>query len=331
MRMNESGQMNAASTKMMVSVIIVNWNARDYLMQCLDSLSPEVCRYPMEIIVVDNASSDGSAGCVESRFPRVRGVRNAANLGFAKANNVGASLSTGRYLCFVNSDVKVLKDCVSRLVDYCEEHPDVGMAGPRIIGSDGKLQRSCRGFPGLWNMFCRALALDTLFSRSRLFTGYSLTHWPQDSVRAVDILSGCFLLVRREALRQVGLLDESFFMYGEDMDWSRRFWANGWKVMFVPSAEAIHYGGGSSSNAPVRFYIEKQRADLQYWKKHHSRPAVACFFLISCLHLMLRAGGYSFAFLFNKLERQACRCKVRRSVACLKWMFTGRFSNAGAS
>jgi GT2 family glycosyltransferase len=319
--------MNDGSSPVVVSVVIVSWNAREYLEQCLTSLSVEVCRYPMEIIVVDNASTDGSPECVESRFPHVRVVRNATNLGFAKANNIGISHSRGRYLCFINSDVKVLKDCVTHLVDYCEQQSDVGMVGPRLFGGDGELQRSCRGAPTLWNMFCRTLALDTLFPKMKVFAGYSLAYWPHEVVRPVDILSGCFWLVRKEALARVGLLDESFFMYGEDMDWCKRFWAAGWKVVFVPTAEAIHYGGASSANAPVRFFIEMQRADLQYWKKHHSGPAVVVYFLLSCLHLMLRAVGYTLAMCFAKERREIYRHKISRSVACLRCIFSDCFSS----
>ncbi len=273
----------------------------------------------MEIIVVDNASSDGSPDYVESEFPNVRLIRNAENMGFAKANNIGVSVSTGKYLCFINSDVKVFPDCITRLVEYCEEHPEAGMVGPRIIGGDGLLQRSCRGFPSVWNMFCRALALDSIFKNTKLFTGYSLRHWPQNSLSEVDILTGCFWLVRRETLDAVGLLDEAFFIYGEDMDWCKRFWSKGYRVVFIPSAEAIHYGGGSSSNAPIRFYIEKQKADLQYWKKHHSSFAVLCYLWISFLHMFLRVIGYSFVILFNPTE-SGYRYKVRRSWACMKWI-----------
>jgi GT2 family glycosyltransferase len=314
--------MDKDSSQIIVSIIIVSWNARDYLKQCLESLTPAVCRYPMEIIVVDNASSDGSSKLVESSFPHVRLIRNLANLGFAKANNIGIAQSRGCYLALINSDVKVLPDCISRLVDYCEQHPEVGMVGPRIIGRDGKLQRSCRGFPRVWNMFCRALALDSCFPRSRWVSGFLLSYWPQDCLRPADMLTGCFWLVRRQALAQVGLLDERFFMYGEDMDWCKRFWLNGWQLIFIPSAEAIHYGGASSSNAPVRFYIERHRADLQYWEKHHSRAGLFCFFLICCLHLVLRALGYSLAFMIKSRERATCGSKVKRSVACLKWMLS---------
>jgi GT2 family glycosyltransferase len=317
--------MNTASSQFVVSVIIVSWNARKYLMQCLASLSDQACRYPMEIIVVDNDSSDGSADAVINHYPNTRLIRNTENVGFAQANNIGVSASTGRYLCFVNSDVKVLPDCISRLVDYCEEHHDVGMVGPRILGGDGKLQRSCRGFPNVWNMFCRALALDSVFRRSKLFTGYSLSHWSQDCLRQVDILVGCFWLVRRLALNEVGLLDDSFFMYAEDMDWCKRFWAHHWPIVFVPSAEAIHYGGASSSNSPVRFYIEKQRADLQYWRKHHSRLAVVSYFLISCLHVSLRAAGYALAVVFKRSARRLYQYKLKRSISCLRWLISSSF------
>jgi len=319
---NESGHPTADSPRLMVSIIIVSWNARDYLMQCLASLFAGACRHPMEVIVVDNASTDGSAESVARDYPGVQLIRNATNLGFARANNIGISAATGKYVCLINSDVKVLPDCINRLVEYQEEHPDVGMVGPRVIGGNGKLQRSCRGFPTVWNMFCRALALDTIFPKIRLFTGYSLRYWPQETCRAVDILSGCFWLVRRQALADVGLLDESFFMYGEDMDWCQRFWKHGWKLAFVPSAEAIHYGGASSANAPVRFYIERHRADLQYWQKHHSSLAVASYFLITCLHLLLRLGGYFAALLFRPSARKTYQYKVRRSLAALSWMLS---------
>jgi GT2 family glycosyltransferase len=314
--------MNTAPLQPVVSIIIVSWNARDYLVHCLNSISTETCRHPFEIIVVDNASADGSAECVERQFPKVRLIRSANNLGFAKANNLGIAQSRGSYLALINSDVKVLPDCLTRLVDFCEQHPEAGMAGPRVLGGDGKLQRTCRGFPSVWNMFCRALALDAFLSKCKWFSGFLLSYWPQDSLRPVDMLTGCFWLVRRRALAQVGLLDERYFMYGEDMDWCKRFWLKGWKLMFIPSAEAIHYGGASSSNAPVRFYIERHRADLQYWEKYHCGPAVFSFMLVCCLHLALRALGYSLACMIKSRERATHASKVKRSVACLKWMLS---------
>ncbi|HRT58989.1 MAG TPA: glycosyltransferase family 2 protein [Candidatus Paceibacterota bacterium] len=303
-----------------VSVVIVSWNAKAFLARCLASLTERACAYPMEVIVVDNASQDGSPEMVERDFPQVRLIRTGSNLGFARGNNRGIRESRGKYLCLINSDVEVRPDCITRLVDYCEAHPDVGMVGPRILGGDGKLQRSCRGFPTVWNMLCRALALDAMFPRSSWFGGYLLPYWNHDSEREVDILSGCFWMVRRAALETVGLLDESFFMYGEDMDWCKRFWAGGWRLVFVPDAVAVHYGGASSASAPVRFFIEKQRADLQYWRKHHSWAARQCYFAVACVHHALRVLGYTLAWAASRGRATEWRFKMIRGFQCLSWM-----------
>jgi GT2 family glycosyltransferase len=312
-----------------VSIIIVSWNAREYLKNCLASIARQDFGYAVETIVVDNCSSDGSADCVASDFPGVRLIRNRHNDGFARANNIGCAVATGQYLCFINSDVVVLPHCIDRLVDHCEADARAGMVGPLILGSDGQLQRSCRGFPSLWNMLCRALALDTAFAATRLFTGYSLRHWPQDEQRSVDILTGCFWLVRRQALEQVGLLDEDFFIYGEDMDWCRRFWSAGWQVVFAPQARAIHHGGASSANAPIRFFIERQKADLHYWRKHHHGVAVAGYLAITLLHLTIRVMAGA-AWLLIQPGRPARWFKVRRSLACLGWLLSNSWQMAAS-
>ena len=316
--------MSEQAPEPVVSVVIVSWNARDYLVKCLDTLNERSCRYPLEVIVVDNDSADDSPDVVERDYSWVRLIRTGANLGFAKGNNVGIKEARGRYVALVNSDVEVLESCLTKLVDYLDKQPEAGMAGPRVIGGDGKLQRSCRGFPGLWNMFCRALALDAAFPSVPAFNGYALAHWEQEDEAEVDILSGCFWMVRREALDEVGGLDEGFFMYGEDMDWCKRFWDAGWKLKFYPEAEAIHYGGASSSNAPVRFFVEKQRADLRYWRKHRGPVAVVLYFLISLLSHLLRMAGYAVKFGLKGSDRETSAYKVRRSMACVRWMFSGQ-------
>lgn len=319
--MASSPTQTSAAEAPMVSVIIVSWNARKYLEKCLRTLNETACRYPMEIIVVDNNSSDDSVACVQRDFPHVRLICKDANLGFAKANNLGIAQSRGKYLALVNSDVEVLPDCLTRLVDYCERRQDVGVAGPFVLGGDGKMQRSCRGFPTLWNMFCRALALDVMFPKVKLFCGYMLWHWPQQEEAEVDILSGCFWLIRRDAYDKVGGLDEAFFMYAEDMDWCLRFWRAGWKLMLVPEAKAIHYGGASAANAPLRFYMEMQRADLQYWKKNHSALALAVYFLIACLHQIVRMIGFTVCALVSPRRRAEGWHKVVCGWKCLVWIF----------
>ncbi|WP_169805925.1 glycosyltransferase family 2 protein [Azohydromonas lata] len=305
-----------------VSVVIVNWNAKRYLLECLESLAGCAYRGNLEIIVVDNNSSDGSQEAVRKEFPKVNLIRNSDNFGFAKANNIGIKQCTGEYIALINSDVNVDAGCIAYLVDFLEKNPTVGMAGPRIIGGDGKQQLSCRGFPSLWNMACRALALDVVFQNSEWATGYQLPHRPDDRCSEVDILSGCFWLARRSAIDTVGLLDEAFFIYGEDMDWCKRFWSAGWPIVYVPFTASVHYGGASSANAPQRFFVEMQKADLQYWIKHHSAGAVFMYKAIVFAHHGIRVVGHFAKSAIKSSSRQSHRHKVACSLACIKWLLS---------
>jgi GT2 family glycosyltransferase len=305
-----------------VSVVIVNWNGKAFLEQCLRSLAEDVSRHPMEILVVDNASTDGSPQMVAENFPHVRLARNEANFGFAKGNNIGIRLSTGDYVCLVNSDVKVLTDCFTKLVDFMDEHPEVGMAGPKMIGADGKVGRSCRGFPNLWNMFCHAIGLDSMFPKARLFGGYALSYWSQDTSRPVDILGGWFWIVRRKAFEEVGLLDEDFFLYAEDMDWCRRFHLKHWGLYFLASAESVHFGGGSSRHAPVKHYIQEQRADLRYWRKHYSRFEQGVYYCICILHQAVRLVGHGLLRAVPPGKEEHAY-KAQRSWETMLWFLKG--------
>lgn len=310
------------SPSISVSVIIVSWNAKDYLVECLQSLTAPASQHPLEIIVVDNASADGSPEIVEKDFPQVRLIRTGANLGFAKANNIGIKQCSGEYVCLINSDVNVLKDSIAYLVAYMEAHPSVGIAGPRMLDAKGNTGRSCRGFPGVWNMFCHALALDALFPNWRLFGGYILRYWPQNTTREVGILGGWFWIIRRQALEQVGLLDENFFFYGEDMDWCKRFHLGKWQVMFVAETASTHYGGGSSKRAPLKYYIQQQRADRQYWKKHHSGAGQFAYFCICVLYHTVRMVGHGIRIPFSAGSAEH-RGKAAFGWQCLLWYLGG--------
>jgi GT2 family glycosyltransferase len=303
-----------------LSFIIVSWNAKSYLQKCVESIISKSGTCEKEIIVVDNASTDGSDELIREKYQQVVLIRNEANLGFAKANNIGIRRSRGKYVLLVNSDVEVLEGCIEHLILFMEQHPEIGMLGPQIIDANGNLQRSCMAFPTLWNAFCRALALDTIFPKVKIFGGNLMAFWQHDTVREVDVINGCFWLVRREALNQVGLLDERFFIYAEDIDWCKRFWNAGWKVVFVPQAQSVHYGGASSSQAPVRFSVEMHRANLQYWKKHHGRAAQAGFLTITGLHHMIRLMGGLMLYTIKPEKRTSAAIKIKRSVACIQWL-----------
>ena len=302
-----------------LSIIIVSWNAKDYLYKCLNSVIREARQHKAEVIVVDNASSDGSPEFVREQFPSVKLIRNEANLGFAKANNIGLSSSRGEYIVLINSDVVTQKDCINRLVQYMNEHPQIGILGPRILDSHGKMQRSCMQFPTLWNTFCRAIALDRVFPKSALFGGFLMTYLKHDRASRVEVLNGCFWMVRREALDQVGYLDERFFIYGEDMDWCKRFYQVGWEVVLFRGAEAVHYGAASSSNQPIRFYIEMQRANLQFWRKHHGQLGEKEYLLLIFILHLIRILGHIILYAVKPRKRIKTAFKIKRSLACIFW------------
>lgn len=307
---------------MELSIIIVSWNARDFLLKCLQSLTIETFRHETEIIVVDNGSTDGSIDIVKDQFSQVKLINNETNLGFAKANNIAIRQSKGKYVCLINSDVVVKEDCISRVIRFMDDNYRVGILGPRILGTNGKVQRSCMEFPTLWNAFCRSFALDYFFPKSKIFGSQLMRYWQHDDIKSVDVINGCFWIVRRTALEEVGLLDERFFIYGEDIDWCRRFHDNDWDVVFFPEAEVIHYGGASSSNAPIKFFIEMHRSNLQYWQKHHGDCVSHAFLFLTLVHYIIRFCGQMFIYWMRPAKREVSLFKLKQSTSVMRWVLS---------
>lgn len=314
-----------------VSVVIVVWNAKKYVLECLDSLREHCGKACFEIIVVDNASTDGTPELVAELYPEVKLIRNPENLGFAKANNIGIGQSSGEYVCLVNSDVKFLENCISPMVEYLSKNPSVGMVGPKMLASDGTVWRSTMRFPTIWNHFSRALGLDIAFKGSRWFGGLLMSDFDHRTTTPVEVLNGWFMVVRRSAMERVGLLDPQFFMYGEDVDWCYRFHQAGEGVVFFAEAGAIHYGGASSSNAPLRFYLELYRATWQYWRKHHGTLAQMGFLAAFSVHHALRLLGSALTYLCLPSQRPSTANKFKRSLACLQWVGAARFKHLETS
>lgn len=314
-----------------ISFIVVSWNARDYLLECLESIQETVENCTYEIIVVDNDSSDGSPEAVEQRYPNVRLIRTGANLGFAKGNNIGIRESTGRFLCLVNSDAVLLPSCIDRLHQFMMDNPMAGMASPKVLNADGSLQPSCSRFPSLFRSLCSALGLSSLNPKSSLFGGTFMTWWNHDDCRTVDAISGCFMFLQRQAVEQVGLLDETFFMYGEDIDWCRRFNEGQWQVMFCPAAEVVHYGGASSSNYPVAMYVAMQESRFRYWKKHHGALSRIGLASITLLHHSIRIAARSILYVAMPSRRGQNALKIRRSCAAIAWFLSGSTEIGGQS
>lgn len=308
-----------------VSVIIVNWNTKELLLNCIESLVQETSRCTIDIIVVDNASIDGSAEAVKQRFPNVKVIVNENNFGFAKANNIGIRQSNGRYVCLVNSDIEVLDGCIDRMWTYMDKHSSTGILGPKTLNDDKSLRINCRRNPSLWNAFCRALALQRLFPRSKVFSDEFMRYFDHDSIHGVDVLPGCFLMVRREAIAKVGLLDEKYFFYGEDKDWCKRMKAEGWDVIFFPHSAVIHYAGKSSGKTPVKFLIESLRSNSYYWEKHHGKFKKKLYLGMMLLLHSIRLGNSLVMYIVKKEQRKKISKRLSGSIACTRWLINAIF------
>jgi GT2 family glycosyltransferase len=310
-----------------ISIVIVAWNAKHYLELCLDSLAQAPPCRTYEILVVDNASADGSAEMIEARFPHVKLIRSDENLGFSKGNNLAIRQCQGRYIALVNPDVIVFPGCLDALADFLEQNPRVGNVGPRVFNPDMTQQSTCRRFPTLWNNFCSASGLASKFKRSRFFAGEHMFYFSHDRTMAVNVLVGCFSMIRREAFETVGLLDEGLFMYGDDVDWCRRCWKAGWEVVFFPGAKAIHDRGKITAPYPVRFAVAQQKSVLYYWSKHHGFWGL---FGIQSIMLFRHLLRYAFAVLSGVAgSREKTERDIRKQVsgACVRQLLSESVSH----
>jgi len=266
-----------------VSTVIVNWNTCDILRDCLASLYEETRTIDFEVIVIDNFSSDGSAAMIKQEFPQVKLIENSENKGFAAANNQGMAIAQGRYVLLLNSDTIVLDKAINKTILFADVHPEAAVVGCKVLNPDKTPQPTCFMFPSLINMFLSSTYLYKLFPKSRLFGRERMTWWDRNDVREVDVATGCFMLVRRQAIEQIGLMDEQFFVYGEETDWCYRFKQGGWKILFKPEAEIIHFGGQSSKRIPVEMTLQLRGSILLFFQKHRS----SFEYIIACILVWL--------------------------------------------
>jgi GT2 family glycosyltransferase len=233
------------------------------------SFQPPASNFQTEVIVVDSASSDGSVAMVEEEFPQVRLIANSKNVGFTAGNNQGIAVSRGQYILLLNPDTEIVGDALTTMIEYMENHPQVGALGPQLLNPNGSIQSSRRRFPALATAFQESTILQQWFPDNAVLRHYYVLDRPDGEIQEVDWVTGACLLARREAIEEVGLLDEGFFMYSEELDWCRRAKERGWKVIYLPTAKVIHHGGQSSEQVKSFQHIQFQRSKIRYFRKHH--------------------------------------------------------------
>jgi len=284
-----------------LGIIIVNWNTKDLLRRCLQTVLASTGKFTFKIVLVDNASTDGSADMVRSEFPSVEVIASQTNGGFSYGNNLGlkalgfhgkgdVDADAPRYALLLNPDTEVPPTSLFGMVQFMDSRPDVGVAGPKLVLEDGSLDVACRrSFPTPMVSFYRFSGLSKLFPHNPQFGRYNMTFVDPDLELEVDSVVGAYMQVRREAIRDAGLLDETFFMYGEDLDWAFRIKEAGWKVFYHPQVMVKHVKRASSRRSK-KAQFEFQRAMLIFYRKHYRRTTPLWLHLMVILGLMMKGG-----------------------------------------
>ncbi|MEO9573506.1 MAG: glycosyltransferase family 2 protein [Tateyamaria sp.] len=279
-----------------LSIVIVNWNTQDLLRDCLRSVHAGLGNLKAEVLVVDNASTDGSCDMVISEFREVRLMKSKSNLGFAGGNNLALRLARGRYVLLLNTDTLVHGTVLQDAVTWLDENPLCGVMGPKVLNTDGTVQPSCSSFPSLGFLAMQTLGL----TRFRCFDAYRMTGWDRSSERQVDVISGAAMFVRSSAMAQVGLLDEAFFFYGEETDWCRRFRNAGWDIVFTPIPSITHFGNGSVSKLSHKRDVLMTEGTTRLHLKHGGWVAgILCYALLT-LHNISRAAFWALSSLIKR-------------------------------
>lgn len=287
---------------MELSIIIVSYNTKELLKQTLESVCNHQLGHAFEVWVVDNNSSDGSSTMIKELFPQVHLLENPANVGFAAANNFAIKGSGGKYILLLNSDTVILPGTLDTMLEFMHQHPRVGAAGCKVVLPDGRLDLACRrSFPTPLNALYQALGLSKIFPASSRFAQYNLTYLDENLTYPVDCIVGAFMLVRRTVVDQVGLLDEDFFMYGEDIDWCYRIKQAGWEIYYHPAAKIIHHKGASSKKRPWRMLYEFHRSMVLFYCKHYENDNPFILNVIVRLGIWMRFGV---ALIINLLKRK---------------------------
>lgn len=284
-----------------LGIVIVNWNTRDLLHRCLETVFASEGDFSYRVVVVDNASDDDSAGMIKRDFPQVELIANRENVGYPRANNIGlralgfrgardVAESAPRYALLLNPDTETPPQALWNMIQFMDSRPDIGVAGPKLVLNDGSLDKACRrGFPTPVVSFYHYSGLAKLFPRSRRFGRYNMTFADEDQDLEVDSVVGAYMQARKEAIEAVGLLDEAFFMYGEDLDWAFRIKQAGYKVWYHAAVTVRHVKRAASRQSP-KAQFEFWRAMLIFYRKHYRRGAIFPVHLMIMTALLFKGG-----------------------------------------
>jgi N-acetylglucosaminyl-diphospho-decaprenol L-rhamnosyltransferase len=268
-----------------LSVIVVNWNVCELLQHCLASIECNQGNMSLEVIVVDNASSDDSVAMVEQEFPQVHLIASQENLGYSGGNNLGIKEAKGRHLLILNPDTEVVRDALQQMVAYLDGHPAVGAVGPQLLYPDGSVQSSRRRFPRLATAFFDGTPFSIRwFPNNKFEQAYYMTDSSDEEIQSVDWLTGAALMIRRETWQEVGPLDEQFFIYFEEVDWCHRCRDAGWEIHYLPLAQVVHHEQRSSDQVSTTSWIHACRSRALYFRKYFGvgwGAAVRLFYLIN--------------------------------------------------
>jgi len=306
-----------------LSVIIVSWNVKDLLRQCLESIFAETRNIALEVWVIDNASSDGTSAMVKREFPNVYLIANSENLGFARASNQGIRLSRGRYILLLNPDTIVQDGALDKMVAFLDSHPAVGALGCKILDSRGQVDpRGARRLPTLLTELGSHTKLAIFWPYNRFFGSY-LCNSKNSNVLAVEALSGACMMVRSEVAKIVGVLDEMFHMYGEDIDWCYRIRQAGWIICYYPSATIVHFGGQSSRLRPIEMALQELDSTNRFFWKHYGAAYAAIhrsmIFILTVFKLIFFWLRHMLGQILG--QRPEFGVKVRLHFQILRWIF----------